>query len=219
MAWGHVRQLVAGSGIELDPLDGKGVVQVTNTGGGGGGIPSDTVVPETTAGQLPNAGVATTYSRGDHTHGTPAGGGDGENVVVMLADRPNATTTLADATGLSFIADANSTYIIEAFLVWNSSGTAVGIKVSATASGSPTIMSGHFICDAANGTPDGSSYNANDVVVTTSASPFTTGCMGQLAAVLKTGVSASTWQLRFAAETTGTITLKAGSTIRYRKVA
>ena len=151
-----------------------------------------------------------------HTH---AGGGDGEVSIVATQDTANATTTLANATGLTFNALANSTYIIEVFLVWASSAATVGIKVSATASGTPTITAGHFIADAANGTPDSSSYNANDVVVTTSASPFTTNNMGQLAAILKTSASASTWQLRFAAETTGTITIKIGSTLRYRKVA
>lgn len=40
-------------------------------GGGGGGTPSNTVVTETTFGQASNAGAATAYSRGDHTHGTP----------------------------------------------------------------------------------------------------------------------------------------------------
>ncbi len=152
-----------------------------------------------------------------HTHA--GGGGDGEVSVVATQDTANATTTLADATGLTFAALANSVYIIEVFLVWAASAATVGIKVSATASGTPTITAGHFIADAANGTPDSSTYNANDVVVTTSASPFTTNNMGQLAAILKTGANPSTWQLRFAAETTGTITVKIGSTLRYRKVA
>ena len=152
-----------------------------------------------------------------HTHA--GGGGDGEVTVVATQDTANATVNLANATGLTFNALANSIYIIEVFLIWASSATAVGIKVSATASGTPTITAGHFITDAANGTPDSSSYNANDVVVTTSASPFTANNMGQLAGVLKTAGSASVWQLRFAAETTGTITVKIGSTLRYRKVA
>lgn len=146
-------------------------------------------------------------------------GGESENVVVATSDTANSTTTLANADGLTFNADANSTYIIEVFLLWHSSATSVGIKLSATASGSPTITAGHFITDAANGTPDSSSYNANDVVVTTSASAFTTYSSGKLDAILETSGSASTWQLRFAAETTGTITIKVGSTIRYRKVA
>lgn len=42
------------------------------TGGGGGGTPASTVVSETTYGQASAVGVATTYARGDHTHGTPA---------------------------------------------------------------------------------------------------------------------------------------------------
>lgn len=42
-------------------------------GGDGGDIdPSATVVSETSAGQSASAGNATTYSRGNHTHGTPA---------------------------------------------------------------------------------------------------------------------------------------------------
>ncbi|MEU1731382.1 hypothetical protein [Streptosporangium sp. NPDC020145] len=41
-------------------------------GGGGGGTPSTTVVTETSYGQSAAAGAATAYSRGDHTHGTPA---------------------------------------------------------------------------------------------------------------------------------------------------
>ncbi|WP_406156974.1 hypothetical protein [Streptomyces canus] len=39
--------------------------------GAGTGVASDTVVPETTFGQASTAGVATAYSRGDHSHGTP----------------------------------------------------------------------------------------------------------------------------------------------------
>jgi len=41
-------------------------------GGGGGGTPSNSVVTEQSFGQASTAGVATAYSRGDHTHGTPA---------------------------------------------------------------------------------------------------------------------------------------------------
>lgn len=41
-------------------------------GGGGGGTPSNAVVTETSYGQASAPGAATAYSRGDHTHGTPA---------------------------------------------------------------------------------------------------------------------------------------------------
>ena len=49
---------------------------------GGAGTPSDTVTPETTPGLSPNPGTATTYSRGDHTHGTPAGGGTAPTLAI-----------------------------------------------------------------------------------------------------------------------------------------
>jgi len=150
---------------------------------------------------------------------TPAGGAESENVVIATQDTANATTTLANATGLAFDVLANSEYLIEGFIVWDTSATTVGIKLSATAPASPTLMTGHFITDAANGTPDSSSFNANDVTVTTSASPFTTGCLAALHCILKTGANAGTFQIRFAAETTGTVTVKAGSVLRYRKVA
>lgn len=150
---------------------------------------------------------------------TPAGGGESEVVVVMSGDIANATVNLADATGMTFTADANSEYIVEGFILWNTSATTVGIKLSAAATNSPTIMAGHFITDSASGTPDSSSYNANNVVVTTSASAFTTYNSGKLNAIIKTGGSSSVWQLRFAAETTGTITLKQNSVLRYRKLS
>lgn len=146
------------------------------------------------------------------------GGGESEQIIVKAGDTPNATVNLASDPNLTFSAEANSTYIIEVWLLWSASAATVGIKVSATATNSPTIQSGQFASDAVNGTPDSSSWNANDVTVTTSASPFTTNNLGKVEAVLKTGASASVWVLRFAAETTGTITTKAGSVLRYRKV-
>lgn len=57
------------------PLDASGLVpaaQIPGGGGGGGGTPSGTVVSETAYGQSSSAGAATAYSRGDHTHGSPA---------------------------------------------------------------------------------------------------------------------------------------------------
>jgi len=143
----------------------------------------------------------------------------GETVVVAVADTPNATTTLANATGLVLALLANSTYMIEGFIVWSASAATVGIKLSATGPTSPTLLAGHFVTDAVNGTPDSSSFNANDVTVTTSASAFTAGNIAALHCIVKTALTAGDFQIRFAAETTGTVTIKVGSTLRCRKVA
>lgn len=50
--------------------DAEGVEWAASSGGSG--TPSNTVVTETTFGQASAAGASTDYSRGDHTHGTPA---------------------------------------------------------------------------------------------------------------------------------------------------
>lgn len=48
--------------------------------GAGTGVASDAVVAETTFGQASTAGVSAAYSRGDHSHGTPASPGGGSTV-------------------------------------------------------------------------------------------------------------------------------------------
>jgi hypothetical protein len=53
--------------VEVDASDGTTVWVPP-----GGGTPSSTVTAETSYGQTPAAGSSTAYSRGDHTHGTPA---------------------------------------------------------------------------------------------------------------------------------------------------
>lgn len=55
----------------------KAYVDAHGGGGGGGGTPSGTVVAETSYGQASSAGASATYSRGDHTHGSPALGTTG----------------------------------------------------------------------------------------------------------------------------------------------
>lgn len=73
----YVLQSQVGQPNGVASLDGAGQVpasQLANAsgGGGGGGVPSSTVVTETGYGQASTPGVAATYSRGDHTHGSPA---------------------------------------------------------------------------------------------------------------------------------------------------
>lgn len=61
--------------LSEDPLvdaEAATKVYVDTHSGGGGGTPSNTVVVETSFGQNAIAGGASTFSRGDHTHGTPA---------------------------------------------------------------------------------------------------------------------------------------------------
>ncbi len=152
------------------------------------------------------------------SHSHAGGGGELETVVVKVGDTANATVNMADATGLSFTAEANKLYIIEAWIVYNTNATTVGIKLSASAPSSPTFIAGQWLTNAANGTLDGAAFNANDVTVTTTAAPFTTNNHAILFCSFYNGANQGTWVVRFAAETTGTITIKDGSSLRYRKL-
>jgi hypothetical protein len=62
---------IEGSNITLTIADDAVDEEIDVTIASGGGVPSDTVVSETSFDQTANAGTSTTYSRGDHTHGTP----------------------------------------------------------------------------------------------------------------------------------------------------
>lgn len=73
-------------------------------GGGGGGTPSNTVVTEQAYGQASNAGAAGTYSRGDHTHGTPA---------APAVPAPATTVTSGTAYGTGTAVGAATTYARE----------------------------------------------------------------------------------------------------------
>ena len=61
---------VAALDVDGDVVNAAGA-KITG-GGGGGAAPSSTVVSGTSYGATSTAGVATAYSRGDHSHGTPA---------------------------------------------------------------------------------------------------------------------------------------------------
>jgi len=96
--------LIEGSNVTLtvadDPANEEVDVTVASTGAGPS--PSDTVVTEKTFGQSEAPGSATTYSRGDHTHGTPTDPVPGHNVATgvhgvgasYLAKTANATQVL-----------------------------------------------------------------------------------------------------------------------------
>lgn len=79
------------------PLDADGLIPSAQVpgGGGGGASPSGTVTSETSYGQAATAGNAATYSRGNHSHGTPA--------------LPTATDVGADVSGAA--ASAVSTHV------------------------------------------------------------------------------------------------------------
>lgn len=98
--------VIAGTNVALGGVDNAGSnrvdLTVTSTAGGAG--PSGTVTSETAFGQVASAGVAATFSRGDHTHGTPS-----------APSVPAAATTVTDETsyGVAKVVGTATTYARE----------------------------------------------------------------------------------------------------------
>lgn len=85
---GSAPTLAALSVVVLWTVDGGTSWGGTLVGGGSGGTASDTVESETTWGIAADAGVSTEYSRGDHTHGTPAEPAAGTGGHILITDSP-----------------------------------------------------------------------------------------------------------------------------------
>lgn len=96
--------LTEGANVTLtmadDVANNRVNVAIAATGGGGGALPSDTVVAETTSGQASSPGTADTFSRGDHTHGTPISGSGGGGLVFAQTEDVSLAGVITDETSL-----------------------------------------------------------------------------------------------------------------------
>jgi len=159
------------------------------------------------------------FATADHTH---QGGSDGEASVVLTGNPTTASTSFVDLAGLSFPVLANSTYIIEAFLIWRTSNTTYGIGFSFNGPANKTIachMTTITLTASTVYLMNGSDYNLPNA---TSGSALATGTnyMAVMEAILQTGATPGNFQIRWRSENaSGTMTAVAGSTLRYRKVA
>jgi len=153
---------------------------------------------------------------------TPTSGGESEAVVVLTSDRTNATTSFADITDLTFTPLGGKTYIIEAWLVFQSNTAGCGIKFSANGPASPTayVMNAQvpigLTLYASDSNMASRAYNTG--TASASVDAINSNLLATIDCVLVNGANSSPFTLRFGAETTGTVKVLAGSTLRYRQV-
>lgn len=154
-----------------------------------------------------------------HSHG---GGSESEVTVVKVGDVQNATTTFADVTGLTFTALANKTYIIEAWLIFQSNTAGTGIKFALNGPASPVAvaMLAHIpialTLYASCVTLASRAYDTGTPSV--SVDTINANLLCKIDGLVRNGNTQGPITIRFAAETTGTVTVKAGSVLRYRQV-
>jgi hypothetical protein len=199
---GHEATANKGAANGYAPLDANQKVPTVNLGGAG----ADN----------------TKFLRGDQTWQVPSGGGEAENVVVLGGDQTTNSTSFVDLPGLSFPVEANSTYIIEAWIVWQSSSASYGIGFAVNGPANQVLAAHKTLVALTTATEyimNGTGYNAPNA---TSASPpaANQNYLALMHAVLKTGGTAGNFQVRWRSEnSSGTMTAKAGSSLRWRKIA
>lgn len=152
----------------------------------------------------------------------PAASGDGEVSVLLGVDRANNTTSFADCAGLSFTALAGQTYLVEFDLVYTTNATTTGIQLGVAGNVALGLLAGCIVGFTTATAIAGRHFATYNESGKSLASSLAGSNYASVRCVFKAGASDTTLILRFAAEasTTGTsVTIKAGSVLRYRRVS
>jgi hypothetical protein len=133
--------------------------------------------------------------------------------VKLTVDRTNSTTSLANATGLSFTVEANKTYAFEFYIRFRSAATTTGIQLSVNAPASPTALVFNIETPTSNTAITDSIRRAADTGAATSGiDSADVDTLAKITGLLVNGANAGTLIVRFASEVgASTVTIKAGS--------
>lgn len=147
---------------------------------------------------------------------------NGHRGLLLLADQTDASGVLADATGMGYAVAAGEAYAFEFYVVWQTTNTANGIKLSVTTPASPTTLS--FTIEGYANTAPGTGSNTGAYhgheqtsgnaisVPAVNGSAINIDLLAIVRGVLYNGANAGTLQLKFAGEdAVNTTTLRKGS--------
>ena len=146
-------------------------------------------------------------------------GGDAESWLKLAADVSNSTTTLANVTGLSFTALANTTYLVDVIGTFQSAATATGIALALDIpSGS---VSGQIIHPASATTLTGTEQitDAATTGATTGVRSAATNVPILATFIVAIGATGGAVQLQFRSEVAASaVTMKAALTAMGRRM-
>lgn len=159
-----------------------------------------------------------------HTHPAAPGGSDPFVAKLRLTNdvSTGANVTLVDLTGMSFVYEANSTYVIELYMVVTAAAATTGHGFGVNCSTAPAMVAMNGTTQLANtGTATNWQAIANNAIIGVTSAVPTAGALtpsfGQ--GVLVTGATPGTCQFRFRSETTAVTVCKAGSCITVKKIS
>lgn len=144
-----------------------------------------------------------------------------ETITLLGSTQTTTSTSLVDCTGLSASVEANATYQIEGFMLFQSTALTNGISLSLNGPSSPTEFAANFQVPL-SGTGTGNIIiTAYDATANTSNIGATnTSYFALLNGKLVNGTNAGTLIVRFASEVgTQTVRIMAGSSLRLRKIS
>lgn len=153
------------------------------------------------------------------------GGSDSEVSLYKALDQSITSAGWVDVTGLSFSVAALKAYLIEAHLIYQTSATAMGVRLGVNGPASPTLLHLHSRKEiTAVATAGTDKFSEALISAYDTANPAATSEIAQAAnlahlfrGVFVNGTNAGTLAFRMDKENVaGTATVKAGSWVRYR---
>jgi len=139
---------------------------------------------------------------------------------VLGSDLTSSTTAFADATGLSFTAAADKSYLIEFAVIFQTTNTGTGIKLGVNGPAAPVSLAGGFVIPLTLSSNNVSNFRAYDIgTATGTVDTINADTLAVGHAIFRNGPNEGTFILRFASEVNlSQIKLRSGSVLRYRQL-
>lgn len=175
------------------------------------------------------AGVIVCLTTDDHpywcdgttwTDLTQSGGADARlSTVRISSDVTSNSTSLTNATGLALALEANSTYAIDARVMFQTAATTTGIRLSQTVPSGATVVAQWNTPTSLTSRTLANQRAANSGAATTSIDSANANTLATGSLLVITGSTAGNLQIRFASSSSNNAVIKAGSSLVAIKVA
>lgn len=152
---------------------------------------------------------------------TQPGGNDSRlSTVRLAADVTNSTVTIADVTGLFLALAANSTYAVEAKVMFQTAATTTGIRLTQTVPTGATVLAQWNTPTSLTASTLANQRAADAGAASTAIDTANANTLASGSLLVITGATAGNLQIRFASEVAASnAVVKAGSNLVATKVA
>ena len=137
----------------------------------------------------------------------------------LTADVTSNSTTVANVTGLAIALDANSTYSIEARVMFQTASTTTGIRLTQAIPTGATVVAQWNTPTSLTARTLANQRAANTGAATTAIDAANSNSLATGSLLVITAATAGTLQIRFASSSTSNAVVKAGSNLVATKIA